>query len=87
VKSLIDEHHRILKILPVEHMPAAVLWPGPDCIYQEPLELVLEYLGLSMRRNQVVNANIDGEEEGVRRALIPGHLLNAKHWFDKYTSR
>jgi hypothetical protein len=30
----------------------------------------------------VVNTSIDGEAG--RRALIPGHLLNAKHWFDKY---
>jgi hypothetical protein len=45
-----------------------------------------------MNKDQVVNASIDGEEEGeeeggVRRALIPGHLLNATHWFDKYKSR
>jgi hypothetical protein len=29
----------------------------------------------------VVNTSIDGEE-AVKRALIPGHLLNAKHWFE-----
>jgi hypothetical protein len=52
-------------------------------IYQEPLERTLEYLRLSMSKDQVVNTSIDGE--AVRRALIPGHLLNAKHWFDKYT--
>jgi hypothetical protein len=54
-------------------------------IYQEPLERTLGYLGLSMSNDQVVNNSIDGEE-GVRRALIPGHLLNANHWFDKYKS-
>jgi hypothetical protein len=53
-------------------------------LYQEPLERTLEYLCLSMNKDQVVNASIDGEEEGgVRRALIPGHLLSANHWFDK----
>jgi hypothetical protein len=42
----------------------------------------LEYLGLSMSKDQVVNTNIDGAEEGVKRALIPGHLLNANYWFE-----
>jgi ankyrin repeat protein len=53
-----------------------------DGIYQEPLERTLEYLGLSMSKDQVVNTSIDGE--AVRRALIPGHLLNANHWFNKH---
>jgi hypothetical protein len=57
---------------------------GDNGIYQEPLERTLEYLGLSMSKDQVVNTSIDGEE-GVKRALIPGHLLNANHWFHKYT--
>jgi hypothetical protein len=36
-----------------------------------------------MTKDQVVNSSIDGE--AVRRALIPGQLLNADHWFNKYT--
>jgi hypothetical protein len=29
--------------------------------------------------------SIDGkEEEGVKRALLPSHLLYANHWFDTY---
>jgi hypothetical protein len=35
-----------------------------------------------MSKDQVVNMSIDGE--AVKRALIPGHLLNANHWFNKY---
>jgi hypothetical protein len=42
----------------------------------------LEYLGLSMSEDQVVNTSIDGQ--AVRRALIPGHLLNANHSFEKF---
>jgi hypothetical protein len=45
------------------------------------LERTLEYLGLSMSKDQVCNTSIDGET--VKRALIPGHLLNANHWFEK----
>jgi hypothetical protein len=57
---------------------------GQMGIYQEPLERTLEYLGLSMSKDQVVNTSIDGE--AVKRALIPGHLLNANHWFNKHHS-
>jgi hypothetical protein len=57
---------------------------GDYGIYQEPLERTMEYLGLSMSKDQVVNTSIDGE--AVKRALIPGHLLNATHWFNKYTA-
>jgi hypothetical protein len=51
------------------------------------MERTLEYLGLSMSKDRVVNTSIDGEKGGVRRALIPGHLLNADHWLNKYKSR
>jgi hypothetical protein len=87
VQAFIDEHHRILNLVLSEHVPVDPRFGlGQMGIYQEPLERTLEYLGLSMRKDQVVNTSIDGEE-GVRRALIPGHLLNATYWFDKYTSR
>jgi hypothetical protein len=41
-------------------------------MYDEPLEQVLLYLGLSMKKNQTVNASIVGKS-GARRALMPGH--------------
>jgi hypothetical protein len=88
VQAFIDEYHRILNLVLSEHVPVDPRFGlGQMGIYQEPLERTLEYLGLSMSKNQVVNTSIDGEAGGVRRALIPGHLLNASHWFDKYTNR
>jgi hypothetical protein len=54
-------------------------------IYQEPLERVLEYLGMSMNKDQVVNASIDGE--AVKRALIPFDVLNAEVWFIKHRAQ
>jgi hypothetical protein len=54
-------------------------------IFQEPLERVLEYCGLSMRKNQTVNTSIDGQGAGgVKRVLIPNQARNAKHWYDLY---
>jgi hypothetical protein len=83
VQAYIDEYHRILNLVLSEHVPVDPRFGlGQMGIYQEPLERTLEYLGLSMTKDQVVNTSIDGE--AVRRALIPGHLLNANHWFDKY---
>jgi hypothetical protein len=88
VQAFIDEYHRILNLVLSEHVPVDPRFGlGQMGIYHEPLERTLEYLGLSMSKDQVVNTSIDGDEEGVRRALIPGHLLNANHWFDKYKSR
>jgi hypothetical protein len=86
VQAYIDEYHRILNLVLSEHVPVDPRFGlGQMGIYQEPLERTLEYLGLSMSKDQVVNTSIDGE--GVERVLIPGHLLNANHWFDKYTQQ
>jgi hypothetical protein len=83
VQAYIDEHHRILNLVLSDHVQVDTrVGRGDDGIYQEPLERTLEYLGLSMSKDQVVNTSIDGE--AVRRALIPGHLLNANHWFNKH---
>jgi hypothetical protein len=82
VQAFIDEHHRILNLVLSEHVPVDTrVGRGDYGLYHEPLERTLEYLGLSMSKDQVVNTSIDGE--AVKRALIPGHLLNANHWFDK----
>jgi hypothetical protein len=85
VQAYIDEYFRILQPVLSEHVPVDPRFGlGQMGIYQEPLERTLEYLGLSMIKVQVVNTSIDGE--AVKRALIPGHLLNANHWFNKYTA-
>jgi hypothetical protein len=86
VQAYVDEYHRILNFVLSDHVQVDTrVGRGDKGIYQEPLERTLEYLGLSMTKDQVVNTSIDGE--AVRRALIPGHLLNANHWFDKHERR
>jgi hypothetical protein len=57
---------------------------GDAGIYQEPLERTLEYLGLSMNPDQVVNTSIDGTTP--MRVLIPSQHRNAKHWYKKYVA-
>jgi hypothetical protein len=85
VQAHVDEYHDVLSLVLSDHVQVDTrVGRGDYGLYQEPLERTLEYLGLSMNKDQVVNTSIDGE--AVRRALIPGHLLNANHWFDKYKS-
>jgi hypothetical protein len=86
VQGYIDEFHRTLKhtLSTGVEVDTRVGRRGGKGIYQEPMERVLEYMGLSMNADQVVNASIDGE--GIKRALIPFHVLNAKRWFRKYVA-
>jgi hypothetical protein len=84
VQAYIDEYHSNLnETLSVKVKVDTRVGRGGNGIYQEPLERVLEYLGLSMHKDQVVNASIDGD---TKRALIPFHVLNAKVWNLKYDS-
>jgi ankyrin repeat protein len=70
VQAFINENHCNLNLVLSEHVPVDPRFGlGQMGIYQEPLERTLEYLGLSMSKDQVVNASIHGEE-GVKRALI-----------------
>jgi hypothetical protein len=52
-------------------------------LYQEPLERVLQYLGLSMDADQVVNISMD-DDHNVRRVLLPNCARNANHWFQLF---
>jgi hypothetical protein len=83
VQGFIDEYHRILNFVLTHVRVDTRVGRCDSGIYHEPLERTLEYLGLSMSKDQVINTSIDGES--VRRALIPS-LHNANHWFKKYTS-
>jgi hypothetical protein len=51
---------------------------GDYGLYHEPLERVLQYPGLSMTEDQVVNTNVDGNS--TRCALIPMQARCANQW-------
>jgi hypothetical protein len=83
VHNFIDECHSILKLVLSEHVPVDPRFGlGQMGIYQEPLERTLEYLGMSMNKDQVVNTSIDGAIK--RRALLPGNVLESIHWHDEH---
>jgi hypothetical protein len=87
IQAYIDEFHRILKDTLSTKVDVDVrVGRGGRGIYQEPMERALEYMGLSMKKDQVVNASIDGADGIIKRALIPFHVLSAAMWRGKYRS-
>jgi hypothetical protein len=87
IQAYIDEFHCALNCtLSTRVELDSRIGMGKEGIYHEPLERVLEYMGLSMKKDQVVNTTIDGVED-VKRALIPSQLLNAKHWHGHFAKQ
>jgi hypothetical protein len=85
VHAFIDEYHRTLRPVLSEQVRVDPRFGlGEMGIYQEPLERVLEYMGLSMDIDQVVNRSID--VDGKRHALLPGNVLEANYWHEQYTA-
>jgi ankyrin repeat protein len=83
VHNFIDEWHSIAKHALNEDVEVDKrVGRHGNGIYHEPLEQVLLYLGLSMKQNQTVNTSIDGKT--IKRALMPGHPINANLWFELY---
>jgi hypothetical protein len=83
IHAYIDQVHGVLNdALSTEVVVDTRIGLGEYGIYQEPLERTLEYMGLSMHKDQVVNASID--VENVKRALIPGHVLSAEMWHEQF---
>jgi hypothetical protein len=83
IQSFINECHTVTEhALSEDVVVDTRMGRGDHGLYHEPLEQVLLYLGLSMKKNQTVNASIDGNTG--TRALMPGHPTNANMWFELY---
>jgi hypothetical protein len=84
IHNFIDDCHAVIKHALNENVVVDKrMGRRGNIMYGEPLEQVLLYLGLSMKKDQTVNASIDGKS-GVKRALMPGHPTNANLWFELY---
>jgi hypothetical protein len=83
IHNFIDEWHTVTThALAKDIVVDTRVSRGDDGLYHEPLEQVLLYLGMSMTKNQTVNASIDGKS--ATRALMPGHPTNANLWYELY---
>jgi ankyrin repeat protein len=82
-QSFIDEWHGVAVAALSDFVEVDTrVGRGDFGLYQEPLERVLQYLGLSMTVNQVVNTNVDGKS--IRRALIPMQARGANQWHELF---
>jgi hypothetical protein len=83
ILDYVDDYHKSVKLTLSEFAPVDTrVGRGSNGIYQEPMERVMEYLGLSMHQDQVFNATLDGSL--THRALIPGNAHNAWHWSEMH---
>jgi hypothetical protein len=83
IQRFIDEYHTVTNhALSEDVVVDKRVGRRGNGLYHEPLEQVLLYLGMSLTKDQTVNASIDGKT--VTRALIPGHPTNANMWFELY---
>jgi hypothetical protein len=90
IQGDVAQYHSVLHFTLSEHVQVDTrVGRGDNGLYHEPLERVLEYMGLSMRADRIVNWSIDGQggrSNLIKRVLIPGHMLNAKHWYDMFAA-
>jgi hypothetical protein len=83
IHNYIDECHNIIKhALSEDVVVDKRVGRRGNGLYHEPLEQALLYLGLSMKKNQIVNTSIDGSMG--TRALISSHPINANLWYELY---
>jgi hypothetical protein len=90
IHAFIDAYHTLLiRTLSTEAPVDTRVGLHEYGIYHEPLERVLEYCGLSMHADQVVNDSIDRKtrHRTIKRTLIPNQARNAKYWYDLYNKQ
>jgi ankyrin repeat protein len=84
IQAFIDEYHTVtMHALSEDVVVDKRVGRRGNGLYHEPLERVLFYLGMSMKKDQDVNISIDRKIKS-KRALIPGHPTNANLWYELY---